>query len=107
MTKVVLRYRTNLPVSVETYPRCIRANGLPKIAKKLCPFLITEHHLASGRTVELKYKFRLGTLKLVLDLSGHPIEPSSEFLLISAREPNTRALSDLRLNGDGPIVLIY
>jgi hypothetical protein len=35
MTKVVLRYRTNLAVSVETYPRCIRANGVPKLFKKL------------------------------------------------------------------------
>ena len=107
MTKVVCRYRTNLPVGVETYPRCIRSDGLPKLPKKLCPFLITEHHLASGGTVELKYQFRLGIPKLVLDLLGHPIESSSYFLLISAREPDTRALRDLLLNGDGAIVLVY
>jgi hypothetical protein len=72
MTKVVCRYRTNLPVGVETYPRCIRANGLPKLSEKLSPLLITEHHLASGGTVELKHWFRLGIPKLVLDLLGHP-----------------------------------
>jgi hypothetical protein len=33
MTKVVCRYRPNLPVGVETYPRCIRANGLPKLSE--------------------------------------------------------------------------
>src|SRR5215216_6997648 len=84
MTVVVFLYRTNLPVSVETRPWCLWANGLPKPPEKLQLLLLTEHRLASGQTLKLKDEFGLGTFKLVFDLLSHPIEPSGDFLLISA-----------------------
>src|SRR5215210_1050170 len=101
MTVVVLLYRTDLPPSVITRPWHVRVNGLPKLPEKLQLLLIAEHHLASGGTLELEDEFGFLTLKLVLDLSGHPIKPSGEFLLVSGREPDARALLDFSLYRDG------
>src|SRR5687768_17107660 len=103
MTVVVLLYRANLPYCVETRPWHVRFNGLPKPLEQLELLLLTEHQFASGRTLKLEDKLRLGTSELLLDLGGHPIEPSGDLLLISAREPDARALLDLCLNGDGPV----
>src|SRR5215203_3458481 len=103
MTIVMLLYRANLSYGVKTRPRHIRANGLPKLPEELQLLLLAEHHLASGGTLELKDEFRFGSLKLLLDLSGHPIEPGGEFILVSAREPYARALLDFRLHGDGSV----
>src|SRR5918998_6338194 len=103
MTIVMLLYWANLSYRVKTHPRCIRIQGLSKPLEDLQLLLLAEHHLASGGTLELKNEFRLGTLKLLLDLSGHPIEPGSEFFLISAREPYARPLLHLRLHGDRPV----
>src|SRR5215217_8739781 len=97
MLVVVLLHRTNLPYGVKTCPGCIRANGLAKTLEELQLLLLTEHRLASGQTLKLEHELRLGTTELVLDLSSHPIEPISDFLLISAREPDARALLNLRL----------
>jgi hypothetical protein len=57
---------------------------LPKLPEELELLLLTEHHLASGGTVELEHELGLLTPDLLLDELGHPIEPSSDFLLISA-----------------------
>src|ERR687894_33750 len=98
MRVVVFLYRANLrPFSVKTRPWHIRVNRLPKPLEDLQLLLLTEHHLPSGRTLKLEHKLRLGTSELLLDLGGHPIKPSCDLLLISAREPNARALRDLRL----------
>src|SRR5918997_3503720 len=100
MTVVVLLYRTKLPpYSVKTCPWCIRTNKLPKLPEELQLLLFAEHHLASGTTLELQDKFGFLSPKLLLDLSGHAIEPSGDLLLISAREPNARALLYLTLYG--------
>src|ERR687895_718243 len=111
MRVVVFLYRANLrPFSVKTRPWHIRVNRLPEPLEELELLLLTEHHLASSRTLKLKHKLRLGTSELLLDLGGHPIKPSCDLLLISAREPDTRALSDLRLYGHravGQIQLRY
>jgi hypothetical protein len=80
---VVLLYRTNLPESIETRPWHVRANRLAKPLEQLQLLVLTEHHLPSGGTVELKDQFGFLTPDLLLDLSGHPIEPSSDFLLSS------------------------
>src|ERR671911_1152054 len=111
MRVVVLLYRAQLPpFSVKTRPWHIRVNRLAKPLEDLQLLLLTEHQFASGRTLKLEDKLRLGTSELLLDLGGHPIEPSGDLLLISAREPDTRALSDLRLYGHravGQIQLRY
>src|SRR5919112_3261407 len=62
--------------------------------------MLPEHHVASGHTLELKDEFGFLTPKLLLDLLGHPIEASGNSLLVSAREPDARALGDFRLYGD-------
>ena len=98
---VVLLYWTDLPYGVKTCPRCFRANSLPKSLEELYLLLLTEHRLASRQTLKLKDDFRLGTPELLLDLSGHLIEPSGDLLLISAREPNARAFGDFRLYDNG------
>src|SRR5215204_5820185 len=100
MTKVVFLYRTDLPCSVKTRPWRIRTNRLPKLLQDLRFLLISEHHLASGGTLELKDEFGFLTPKLLLDLSSHPIEACSDLLLVSAREPDTRAFWNLRLYSD-------
>src|SRR5215212_1278719 len=99
MTKVVLLHRTNLPPSVITRPWHVRVNGLPKLPEELQLLLFAEHHLTSGGTLELQDEFGFLTPKLLLDLFGHAIEPCGDLLLISAREPDARALLDLRLYG--------
>src|SRR5829696_8705965 len=103
MTVVVLLYRANLPYGVKTCPRHVRVNGLPKPPEDLLSLLLTEHQFASGQTLELEHEFGLLISELLLDLASHLIEPSGDLLLISAREPDARALLDLRLNGDGPV----
>src|SRR5918992_5792325 len=103
MTKVVLLHRTDLPPSVITRPWHVRVNRLPKLPEEVQLLLIAEHHLASGGTLELEDEFGFLTPELVLDLSGHPIEPSGEFLLVSGREPDTRSFWDFCLNGDGAV----
>src|SRR5215203_2067256 len=100
MTKVVLLHRTDLPPSVITRPWHVRANRLPKLPEEVQLLLIPEHHLASGGTLELEDEFGFLSPKLPFDLGGHPIKPSGEFLLVSGREPDTRALLDLSLYGD-------
>src|SRR5215207_9492133 len=100
MTKVVLLYWTNLPCSVKTRPWRIRTNRLPKVLQDLQFLLLAEHHLASGGTLELEDEFGFGAPELLLDLGCHPIEACGDLLLISAREPDARALLDLRLYGD-------
>jgi len=84
ITVVVLLHRANLPESIETRPWQVRANGLAKPLEELQLLLFAEHHLASGGAVELEDEFGFVTLELLLDLSGHPIEPGSDFLLVSA-----------------------
>src|SRR5918998_4789380 len=103
MTIVMLLYWANLSYRVKTHPRCIRIQGLSKPLEDLQLLLLAEHHLASGGTLELKDEFRLGTLKLLLDLSSHPIEPGGEFFLVPAREPYARPFLHFRLHGDGPV----
>src|SRR5215216_2188765 len=103
MTVVVLLYWTDLPYSVETCPRCIQANGLAKPPENLLFLLLTEQQFASGRTFKLEDQFGLLISELLLDLASHLIEPSGDLLLISAREPDARALLDLRLYSDGPV----
>src|SRR5829696_8844170 len=100
MTKVVFLYWTNLPCSVKSRPWRIWTDRLPKLLQDLQFFLLAEHHLASGGTLELEDEFGFGTPKLLLDLLGHPIEACGDLLLVSAREPDARALLDLRLYGD-------
>jgi hypothetical protein len=70
---------------------------LPKPLEQLKLLLISEHQFASGGTLELKDEFGFLTPELLLDLGGHPIEPIRDLLLVSAREPDTRALLDLCL----------
>src|SRR5918994_264724 len=103
MTVVMLLYRTDLPPSVKTRPWHIRVKRLPKLPEELQLLLIAEHHLSPGGTLELEDEVRLVALKLVLDLRSNPIKPSGEFLLIPAREPDTRALLDLRLYDNGAV----
>src|SRR5215216_1016668 len=103
MTKVVLLYRADLSHSVKTYPWCIRIQGLPKPLLELEFLLISEHQFASGATLKLEHEFGFLTVKLVLDLGCHPIEPIGDLLLVSAREPDARAFWNLRLYGDGAI----
>src|SRR5215211_285850 len=103
MTVVMLLYRTNLPYSVETRPWHVRVNRLAKLPEELQLLLISEHHLASGGTLELEHEFGFLTPELLLDLCGHPIEPCGDLLLVSAREPDARALRDLRLYADGSV----
>src|ERR687897_1333496 len=103
----MLLHRTNFPKSIETRPWHIRANRLPELLEQLQLLLFAEHHLASGGAVELEHEFGLLTPKLVLDLPGHPIEPSSNLLLVSAREPDARALGDLSLHGDRSVGHLY
>src|SRR5215204_3326812 len=103
MTKVVLFYRTDLSHSVKSRPWCIRIQGLPKPLEDLQLLLLTEHHLPSCATLELENEFGFLTPELILDLGGHPIEPIGGLLLVSAREPDARALLDLRLYGDGAV----
>ena len=79
---VVLLYRANLPRTVITRPWHVRVNGSPKLPEELQFLLLAEHHLASGGTLKLKDEFGFLTLKLVLDLPSHPIEPCCEFLLV-------------------------
>src|SRR5215204_1335408 len=100
MTKIVFLYWTNLPRSVKTRPWRIRTNRLPKLLQDLQFLLLAEHHLASGGTLELEDEFGFGTLELLLDLLGHPIEACGDLLLVPAREPDARAFWDLRLYGD-------
>src|SRR5215218_2794108 len=100
MTKVVFLYWTNLPCSVKTRPWRIRTNRLPKVLQDLQFLLLAEHHLPSGGTLELEDEFGFGTPDLLLDLLGHPIEACGDLLLVTAREPEARALLDLRLHGD-------
>jgi hypothetical protein len=57
---------------------------LPELPEELELLLLTKHHFASGRTLELKDEFGLGTIKLLLDLRGHSIEPGGVFPLVSA-----------------------
>src|SRR5918997_1668628 len=102
MMVVVLLYRTDLPYSVKTCPRRLRANSLAKPLEDLQLLLISEHRLASGQTLKLQDEFGFLTPKLLLDLGGHPIEAGG-LLLISTREPDTRALLDLRLYDNRPI----
>src|SRR5215213_7747351 len=45
-------------------------------------------------------RVRVSHPKLLLDLLGHPIEACSDLLLVSAREPDTRAFWNLRLYSD-------
>src|SRR5918993_3545365 len=103
MTKVVFLYRANLPRTVITRPWHVRVNGSPKLPEELQLLLIAEHHLASGGTLELEDEFGFLTLKLVLDLSGHPIKPSGEFLLVSGREPDARSFWHFSLYGNGAV----
>src|SRR5215216_6979594 len=103
MTKVVLLYRADLSHSVKTYPWCIRIQGLPKPLLELELLLISEHQFASGATLELEHEFGFLTVKLVLDLGCHSIEPIGDLLLVSAREPDARAFWNLRLYGDRAI----
>src|SRR5918994_4474205 len=106
----MLLHRTNFPESIETRPWHLRANRLPELLEQLQLLLFAEHHLASGGTVELENEFGLLTPDLLLDLPSHPIEPSSNFLLISARKPEAPALRDLRLDRDrslGPLPCRY
>src|SRR5919107_889613 len=103
MTKVVFLYRTNLPRTVITRPWHVRVNGSPKLPEELQFLLLAEHHLASGGTLELEDEFGFLTPELLLDLPSHSIEPCCEFLLISTREPDTRALRDLRLYDNGAV----
>src|ERR687889_858720 len=100
MMVIVLLYRTYLPRTVITRPWHVRVNGSPKLPEELQLLLLAQHHLASGGTLELEDEFGFLTLKLVLDLSGHPIKPSGEFLLVSGREPDTRSFWDFCLNGN-------
>src|ERR687897_1701969 len=100
MMVVVLLYRADLPRTVITRPWHVRVNGSPKVPEELQLLVLTEHHLASGGTLKLEHEFGLLAPELLLDLPSHPIEPSSDFLLVSAREPDTRTLLDLRLYGD-------
>jgi len=46
---------------------------LPKPPEELKLLLISEHHLASGGTLELEDEFGLLTPELLLDLGSHPI----------------------------------
>src|SRR5215210_1763294 len=103
MSKVVLLYRSDLSYSVKTYPRCFRVYGLAKPIEEPQLLLLTEHRLASGATLKLEDEIGFLTTELVLDLGGHPIEPIGDLLLVSAREPDTRAFWDLRLYGDGAV----
>src|SRR5215203_2934344 len=103
MAKIVLLHRTNLPYGVKTRPWHVRTNGLPKPLEDLPFLLLTEQKFAPGQTLKLKDKFGLLTPKLLLDLLGHPLEPSGDLLLISAWEPYTRAFWDLRLYGYGAV----
>ena len=64
MNAVMLLYRTNLPYSVKARPRHIRSNRLAKPLEELQLLLLTEHHLASGHTLELEHEFGSGTPKL-------------------------------------------
>ncbi len=73
MTVVVLLYRTNLPPSVKTRPWCHRVNRLAKMPEELKLLLFTEHHFASGGTLELEDELGFVAFKLLLDLCGHPI----------------------------------
>src|SRR5688500_5520392 len=92
MAVVVLLYRTNLACSVKTHPWHVLPNGLPKLPEDLQLLLLTEHHLSSCGTLELEDESGFLTTKLLLDLGGHPIEAGGDLLLVSAREPDTRAL---------------
>src|SRR5215213_3461396 len=103
MMVVVLLHRADLPSTVITRPWHVRVNGSPKLPEVLQLLLLAEHHLASGGTLELKDEFGFLTLKLVLDLSGHPIKPSDEFLLVSSREPDTRSFWHFGLYGYGAV----
>src|SRR5215204_2492777 len=103
MTKVVFLYRTDLPCSVKTRPWRIRTNRLPKLLQDLRFLLLSEHHLSSGGTLELKDEFGFLTPKLLLDLLGHSIEACSDLLLVSAREPDAGALLYLSLYDYGPV----
>src|SRR5918993_2280395 len=103
MAKVVLLYRADLSYSVKTHPWCIWIQGLPKPLEDLQLLLLTKHRLASGGTLELEHEVGFPTVKLILDLGCHPIEAIGDLLLVSAREPNTRAFWDLRLHGDGAV----
>src|SRR5918995_1832248 len=103
MKVIVLFYRANLPYSVETCPWCLRIQGLPKPLEDLQLLLLTEHRLASGQTLELENEFGFLTTKLVLDLGCHPIDARGDLLLVSTREPYTRALRDFRLYDNGAV----
>src|SRR5919112_1229277 len=100
MNVVMLLYRTDLPYGVKTHPWHVRTNRFPKPLEQLQLLLLPEHHVASGHTLKLKDEFGLLTPKLLLDLLGHPIEPCGDSLLVSAREPDARALGDFCLYGD-------
>src|SRR5215210_7410040 len=100
MMVVVLLYRADLPRSVITRPWHVRVNGSPELPEELQLLLLAEHHLSPGGTLELEDQFGFLTPKLVLDLGCHPIEPIRDLLLVSAREPDARALRDSRLYGD-------
>src|SRR5918993_5653300 len=103
MAKVVLLYRADLSYSVKTHPWCIWIQGLPKPLENLQLLLLTKHRLASGATLELEHEVWFLTPKLLLDLGCHPIEAIGDLLLVSTREPDARALLDLRLYGDGAV----
>src|SRR5215208_3946107 len=103
MMVVVLLHRADLPSTVITRPWHVRVNGSPKLPEVLQLLLLAEHRLASGGTLELKDEFGFLTPKLLLDLLGHPIEPRGEFLLVSAREPDTCALLYLCLYDNRPV----
>src|SRR5215208_1185010 len=61
MRVVVLLYRAQLPpFSVKTRPWHIRVNRLAKPLEDLQLLLLTEHQFASGRTLKLEDKLRLG-----------------------------------------------
>ena len=84
MHAVMLLHWTDLTYGVETRPWHTRTNRLAKTLEELQFLLLTEHHLASGGTVELENEFGFLTPDLLLDLPSHPIEPIGDFLLISA-----------------------
>ena len=83
MLVIVLLYRSNLSYGVETRPWCFRANRLAKLLEDLQLLLLTQHRIASGHALKLQNEFGFLTPRLLLDLSGHPIEPCGHLFLIS------------------------
>src|SRR5215207_994782 len=79
------------PPKCNNPPRARPRQQIAELPEEVQLLLIPEHHLASGGTLELEDEFGFLSPKLVLDLLGHPIKPSGEFLLVSGREPDTRS----------------